>query len=199
MDKEKEEKDIDELTGEDSEEQDPDKEIDEESADENDQEISQEKGVRRRLASSIGHHKGLLLSALSFILITTVLVLKFVPGLLLDRQGEKATVMSSTKIDEDNLSEEMLLPFFIPHHIGLSKGAARIDLSVIWDGLASVRFKKKELQIRDNLYGYIVDFSKKNGDLSIKTSLMENEMSEMLRKFLGGGNLVVKIKEINYF
>ena len=101
------------------------------------------------------------------------------------------------EIDEDNLREEILSPFFIPP--GPAKDTIRIDLSVVWDGLASVRFKKKELSLRNMMYQKFYTIAEQNPDLNQKISYMENEVSSMLRGALGVQNLVVKIKEIRYF
>ncbi|MBN2418812.1 MAG: hypothetical protein JXL81_05460 [Deltaproteobacteria bacterium] len=100
-------------------------------------------------------------------------------------------------VDEDNLSEEIISPFFIPP--GPADTTIRIDLSVIWDGLASVRFKKKELILRDMMYNKLYTIAEQNPDLNEKISYIENEVSSMLRSALGVQSLVVKIKEIRYF
>ncbi len=100
-------------------------------------------------------------------------------------------------IDEDNLSEEILSPFFIPP--GPADDTIRIDLSVIWDGLASIRFKKKELNLRNMMYEKFYNIAEQNQDLNEKIPYLENEVSSMLRSSLGVQNLAVKIKEIRYF
>jgi len=97
------------------------------------------------------------------------------------------------------LSEKILAPFFIPAPVDSSRNVARIDLSVVWDGLAAVRFKTKELQIRDHLYQYALDLAKESEDLNNKLSFLEAGMSRIFRESLGVKNLVVKIREINYF
>ena len=101
------------------------------------------------------------------------------------------------KIDEDNLREEILAPFFIPP--GPAEDTIRIDLSIIWDGLASVRFKKREIYLRNMMYDKFYDIAKQNKDLNKKISYLEKEVSLMLRDSMGVQNLVVKIKEIRYF
>ena len=101
------------------------------------------------------------------------------------------------RIDEDNLREEILSPFFIPP--GPANDTIRIDLSIIWDGLASIRFKKKELNLRNMMYQKFYDIAEQNQDLNKKIPYLENEVSSMLRNSLGVQNLVVKIKEIRYF
>lgn len=100
-------------------------------------------------------------------------------------------------VDEDNLTEEMLSPFFIPP--GAEENTIRIDLSIVWDGLASIRFKKKELNLRNMMYEKFYDIAKQNQDLNENIPYMENEVSSMLRQSLGVQNLVVRIKEIRYF
>lgn len=100
-------------------------------------------------------------------------------------------------IDEDNLSEEILSPFFIPP--GPADDTIRIDLSIIWDGLASIRFKKKELYLRSMMYEKFYEVASQNQDMNKKIPDLENEVGSMLRSSLGVQNLVVKIKEIRYF
>lgn len=101
------------------------------------------------------------------------------------------------RIDEDNLSEEVLSPFFIPP--GPERDAIRIDLSIIWDGLASVRFKKKELVLRSMMSDKFNDIAEQNQDLNEKIPYLEKEVSSMLRDSMRVQNLEIKIKEIRYF
>lgn len=101
------------------------------------------------------------------------------------------------RIDEDNLSEEILSPFFVPP--GPERNTIRIDLSIIWDGLASIRFKKKELILRNMMSEKFNDIAEQNQDLNEKIPYLEKEVSSMLRHSLGVQNLAIKIKEIRYF
>jgi hypothetical protein len=100
-------------------------------------------------------------------------------------------------IDEDHLREEILSPFFLPP--GPTSDTIRIDLSIIWDGLASIRFKKKELSVRNMMYEKFHNIAEQNRNLNEKIPYLENEVSSMLRSSLGVQNLTVKIKEIRYF
>jgi hypothetical protein len=110
---------------------------------------------------------------------------------------EKKFKTPEISVDEDNLREEMLSPFFIPP--GPVDDTIRIDLSIIWDGLASVRFKKKELNLRNMMYEKFYTMAEQNQDLNEKIPYLENEVSSMLRSSLGVQNLEIKIKEIRYF
>lgn len=100
-------------------------------------------------------------------------------------------------INEDNLSEENISPFFIPP--GPNNKTIRIDLTMVWDGLASIRFRKRELALRSMMYEKFYETARQNTNLNEQISYLENEVSSMLRKSLGVQNLVVRIKEIRYF
>ncbi len=100
-------------------------------------------------------------------------------------------------IDEEKLSEEALSPFFIPP--GPENKTIRIDLIIVWDSLASIRFRKNELVIRNMIYERFYEIAQKHKDLNAQISYLENEVSIMLRKSLGVQNLIVRIKEIRYF
>jgi hypothetical protein len=110
---------------------------------------------------------------------------------------EKKFKTPEISIDEDNLREEILSPFFIPP--GPVDDTIRIDLSIIWDGLAAVRFKKKELNLRNMMYEKFYNIAEQNQDLNKKIPYLESEVSSMLRRSLGVQNLEIKIKEIRYF
>lgn len=107
--------------------------------------------------------------------------------------------INSVNIEEDNLIEKELSPFFIPPSQGINSSMIRIDLSVIWDGLAAVRFQNKELEIRNDTYKYISKLTEKTKDLNSEVSYIEAEMSNIFREALGVNNLVIMIREINHF
>ena len=100
-------------------------------------------------------------------------------------------------INEDNLREEDLAPFFIPP--GPETDTIRIDLIVVWDALASIRYEKKELSIRNMIYDKFYETAQLNEDLNTQIPALENEIGSMMRKSLGVQNLLVRIKEIRYF
>ena len=110
---------------------------------------------------------------------------------------KKSFKTHEVKIDDNNLSEEILSPFFIPP--GSSDDTIRIDLSIIWDGLASVRFRKRELSIRSMMYDKFNEIAGQYQDMNEKIPYIEDEVSSMLQNSLGVQNLKVKIKEIRYF
>jgi hypothetical protein len=119
------------------------------------------------------------------------------PDLLYMIKGKKKAV-ASIDFTNDNLQEESLLPFFIPPSADLSRGAVRIDLTVIWDGLASVRFKSSELRIRAEIYDYLRETADKTEDLNAQKSVMEQEMSGIFIKYLGAKDLAIRIKELKF-
>ena len=150
-----------------------------------------------RTVQFLSNHKWSFLFALGSFFILIVLGITIGPKWL-NNQGEKHPGIKPDGFFQDNLQEEGLSPFFIPLPPGSPKRLVMIDFSVIWDGLASVRFNKVELRIRDYLYRYIVELAERSEDLQEKTALLETEMSRIFRERLGMENLEIKIKEINY-
>ncbi len=166
----------------------------EEELNEDDTSASKEKKPAKVKKS--GNKKWIFLIILGILLAISGLGIKYAPNRLPFLTNKKFN-NTEINIDEDNLSEEILSPFFIPP--GPSDNTIRIDLSIVWDGLASVRFKKKELGIRKMMYDKFYNMAEQNQDLNEKIPYLENEVSSMLRSTLGVQNLVVKIKEIRYF
>jgi hypothetical protein len=108
----------------------------------------------------------------------------------------KRSVDYSIDLTNDNLQEEGLSPFFIPPSADLSRGAVRIDLTVIWDGVASVRYKNNELRVRAEVYDYLTALAEKSEGLNSQKTVMEEGMSGIFRKSLGTKDLAIKIKEL---
>lgn len=144
-----------------------------------------------------GSRKWFFLSIPLLVLIMLGVAVKFFPDIL-NMVKERELFIEPIDINNDNLSEEILSPFFIPPSDKSSRSAVRIDFSVIWDGLASVRFNKKELRIRNDLSKFITDYANRTDDLNDNISYLEQEMSVFFRKALGVRDLAVKIKEIRY-
>jgi hypothetical protein len=92
--------------------------------------------------------------------------------------------------------EETLSPFFVPLPSSSSEHVAVIDFTVIWDGLASVRYKRKELQIRDSLYRHILERAKEGFDLQGKTPILEAEMSRTFQESMGTKEIEIRIKRV---
>jgi hypothetical protein len=115
---------------------------------------------------------------------------------LLNFMGEKKHSLPQVDLTGDNLKEESLSPFYIPPSSDLSRGAVRIDFTVIWDGLAAVRYKAGELRVRAEVYDYLNGTAGKTADLTSQKPVMEEEMSAIFRKTLGVNNLAVRIKEL---
>ena len=150
-----------------------------------------------RITQLLSNHKWSFLLALGSFFILIGLGITIGPRWL-NNQEEKRPGIKQDGLFQDNLREEGLSPFFIPLPPSSSKRLVMIDFSVIWDGLASVRFNKVELKIRDYLYRYIVELAERGEDLQQKTALLETETSRIFREWLGMENLEIKIKEINY-
>ena len=118
------------------------------------------------------------------------------------RPGGKEKTSSSHPLDSvnpDNLYEEALSPFFIPLPSEAPNRLVVFNLSVIWDGVASVRFKKRELQIREYLYEHLVKLARKKEDLQEKRQYLESEIGRIFQEALGRTGLEVKIKGIKVF
>lgn len=145
-----------------------------------------------------GRKKWIILLISLLIIITAVSGIIFAPEYFIGKSGNIFTDPEAVA-ENDNLTEELLSPFFIPPVAGSSKGAVRIDLSAIWDGLSAIRYKQKEFRLRSRVYEYICDLAEENEDLNEKIPYLENELGMMFRQFLGAQNLVIKIKEIRYF
>ncbi len=101
-------------------------------------------------------------------------------------------------ISEDNLTEENISPFFVPPGDN-DKKTIRIDLTMVWDGIASLKYKNNELNARNMMSEQFHKLAKQHQDLNVIKSDMENEIGSMLRTTLGVQNLVIRIKEIRYF
>jgi hypothetical protein len=114
-----------------------------------------------------------------------------VPGL-----GLRPPMSDSSGELRDHYVEEALSPFFVPLPATSSERVAVVDFTVIWDGLASVRFKRKELQIRDSLYRYILERAKKGEDLQEKAPILEAEMSRTFQESMGSKEIEIRIKRV---
>ena len=110
--------------------------------------------------------------------------------------GPRPPVFDSSGELRGHVVEEALSPFFVPLPATSSERVAVIDFTVIWDGLASVRFKRKELQIRDSLYRYILERAKKGEDLQEKAPILEAEMSRRFQKSMGSKEIEIRIKRV---
>ena len=138
--------------------------------------------------------------AILFILTTVALGLGLKMGLnLLDRQEDRLIpeAQAEKKVNH-TLFEESISPFFIPLPEGSPKVVLKIDLSIIWDGITSVRFKRKKLQVRDRVYRHMVDLATKHEDLDENSTLLETEIGDIVRKSLGIGDLEVRITKVLY-
>jgi len=133
-----------------------------------------------------------------WLLIGVPVLIIFTVGALafLSITGGKKHTLPQVDLTGDNLKEESLSPFFIPPSQDLSRGAVRVDFTVIWDGLAAVRYKSGELRVRAEVYDYLKGFAEKTADLASEKAAMEEEMGAIFRKTLGVANLAIRIKEL---
>ena len=132
-----------------------------------------------------------------FILIAAGIAVFFKPDLLDIVKWKKKSIYTIDPAN-DNLKEEDLSPFFIPPSADLSKSAVRVDLTVIWDGVASVRYKANELSIRSEVYEYLKDVAENTEDLNSQKSALEAGMSGIFRKSLRVKDLAIRIKELRF-
>lgn len=185
-------KDDKEAAAEETEEKGPDDENMPESGQE-----EQEKNGNVPNRRFFGYKKWILLSIFFLILVFIGVSIRWIPNLLsFKRDG--ASFSAFAEIEDDHLMEENLSPFFIPPSSDSSRGAVRIDLSAIWDGLASIRFQKNKIRTRSRIYEYIRGLAEKNEDLHPIIPVLEKEMSRIFQESLGVRGLNIRIREIKY-
>lgn len=153
---------------------------------------------RGKTRAKSGRIKWVLLILFGIVLAASGITIKLEPGFFIGKKN-KAHQASDINMNDDNLSEQELSPFFIPPSEENKKGPIRIDLSVVWDGLASVRFMEKKLLLRSQVYDRITEMAKQSDDLNKKITVLENVIASIFRKGLGVHNLAIRIKEIKYF
>ncbi len=115
------------------------------------------------------------------------------------KEKEKPLTLSRQTLSFDSLKEESLSPFFIPLAPDKNRRMVRVDISVIWSALASVKYKKNELQVRDQMFSHLRLFTRDNRDSNNGPDLLEHNLKGILQNSLGIYNLEVKVREINYF
>jgi hypothetical protein len=103
------------------------------------------------------------------------------------------------KLNQDRSIEEKLEPLFIPITSQEQQGITMIDFSVVWDGLASVRYKKMELEIRDAIFEHVKSLAQKDENLKDQAPFLEEDLGRIFRRALGVEDLKVKIKIIKQY
>jgi len=98
-----------------------------------------------------------------------------------------------------SLRQEDLNRFYIPLPQGAENMVMALDLSVAWDALSAVRFKKMEVPVRDRLYAHLLGLAGKGETFQERVSLLEEGMSRILRESLRTDSLVIKIREARAF
>jgi hypothetical protein len=183
-----------ELTGEKTEKKDSEDDADMPDAGEEDREKDDN---RLNGEKTPGSKKWILFSGIFLILVFVGVGIRWMPNLLPLKKDFPSDSML-TDMKDENLMEENLSPFFIPPSSGSSRGAIRIDLSAIWDGLTSIRFRKNELRTRSRMYDYMMEVAEKNEDLHSIIPVLEEEMGRIVQESLSVRGLAIRIKEIKY-
>jgi hypothetical protein len=89
--------------------------------------------------------------------------------------------------------------FFIPLPPGSKKQVVRIELSLISDRLAYVRYTDRELEIRDTLYKHLSEWVQKEREsLKIRKLQFESTMSDLMNRTLGTKDIKVKLKNMDF-
>ncbi|MBN1104822.1 MAG: hypothetical protein JXL84_15495 [Deltaproteobacteria bacterium] len=156
------------------------------------------RAVFRVFLGSVLRRKWFLVSALTLVLALAGF------GVFRNMEGETgsgkvAGVGSTGSGPRDSLRQEDLTRFYIPLPQGAENQVMALDLSVAWDALSAVRFKKMEVQGRDRLYSYLRGLAGKGETFQERVSLLEEEMSRILRELLRTDSLVIKIREVKAF
>lgn len=160
---------------------------------------SGKKGIDlKTLIRALSERKWIFLLALGFVLVIILLGLDL-GSKWRQKPKRESAAFSPEKLSRANLMQETLQPFFIPLPPGAPNVLLRIEPYAVWDSVASVLYRKRELQIRDRLYRNISGLVANQGDLDKKTSLLEDEMMMVVRQFPGMENSEIKIKEAACF
>ena len=131
------------------------------------------------------------------LVLTGILAFK---GSLWNRTNDtKAFSLLKDKLIQDDLRQEALSRFYIPLPQESDDRVIVIDLSVIWNSISAVRFRKMEVQMRERLYEFMVKLAEREHDLESRVSFIETEIGGILRESLHTEDLAVKIKEIKSF
>jgi len=195
MARKKKEKDKEDLADDKIESDESDEEEDAEDSEEAEQKKDSKQKVKPGKPLKFLIRRWWIPGTILLILIAAGITVFLNPGLMKLIKGKKS-VDYSIDLTNDNLQEQGLPPFFIPPSADLSRGAVRLDLTVIWDGVASVRYKNNELRVRAEIYDYLVALAERNGNLDSQKTVMEEGMSGIFRKSLGTKDLAIKIKEL---
>ena len=134
---------------------------------------------------------------MAVLLVFAGLVLFLGPGLL-----KRLTPKSEfTRIDvvSENIMEESLQPFFVRLPVESDHGLVRVDFTIVWDGLASVRFQKKETAMRNDIYLYLEQQATENLLIKENKEQLEVGMVGLISGSLNVSGIVVKIKDMSYF
>ena len=101
--------------------------------------------------------------------------------------------------ENDNLTEDVIDPFYIPTPDSSDHALVKLNMSVIWDGLAQVRYRSREVELRGTIYRMLTDMASDPGGQAMKQEVVERELTMKLRATLSVQNLQVKVKDILFF
>lgn len=159
-----------------------------------------EESYQRRIRSSLTgiiRKKRLVLSLIVFIAAVLVVSTLFLSRLSFF--GKMSSFEAEDTVIPDDFREEKLAPFFIPLSESELGKMAAVDVVALWDDLTSLRFQKKEHQIRNRLYQFLVHFEEKEVDLQGKVSSLQSQMSGIVRESLGIEDLSIRVREIKIY
>ena len=159
-----------------------------------------EESYQGRIRSSFAgiiRKKRLMLSLIVFVAAVVVVSTLFLSRLSFF--GKRSPFAAEDIVIPDNFREEKLAPFFIPLSEGESGNMAAVDAVALWDDLTSLRFQKKEHQIRNRLYQFLVHFEEGEVDLKGKVSSIQSQMSSIVRESLGIEDVTIRVREIKIY
>lgn len=113
--------------------------------------------------------------------------------------GEAFPTASEDLVVPDDFHEQKLAPFFIPLSEGGAGKMAVVAPVALWDELTSLRFQRKEHQIRNRLYEFLVHFEEGGGNLEKKISTLQSRMSNIVRESLGIEDLTIRVREVKIY
>ncbi|MBN2124031.1 MAG: hypothetical protein JW821_07045 [Deltaproteobacteria bacterium] len=108
-----------------------------------------------------------------------------------DPSGAKGVKMQGGRLE--------YLSFFIPLPSGSGNRVARVNCSVAWDRLASLHYQRREVQVRKDLYLYLIKVAERRKVFELKSSLLEAGMGRIIKESLGLRDLKVRLEGIKAF
>lgn len=163
-----------------------------------DQPTGKRAGIISRICVPVWKQKWVIVSIALSLGALVAIGLTLAPGLA-GKEKTKTPAPAGSTIFPESLKEENLAPFFIPLSGDKNRRMVRVDLSAVWSALASIKYRKNEIRIRDQMFGHLRSLTREKKDLNASPDLLENRLEGVLRNSLGIYDLEVKVREINYF